>query len=392
MLPKGFLLATAEAGIKKPGRKDLALVYSEVEAATAGLFTTNKVKGAPVKLDMERIKSGRGRAIIVNSGNANVCTGKQGMKDAEETAKIAANGLGIDENLVYVCSTGVIGAPMPMDRMRPGLKRLSAEVGKASLEDAARAIMTTDTFPKFITKDLHINGKEIRISAFAKGAGMIQPDMATMLCFIMTDAAIGKTQLKKMLSDAALKSFNRITVDGDTSTSDTALMMANGMAGNNPLKENSADLKKFKNALDSICFELARMIMKDAEGATKLIEIIVKGAKSGKEALKGAFTVANSLLVKTAMYGNDSNWGRIMAALGRSGITLDEEKVDIFMERLNIVKKGAALGKDLEANRILKENKEIKITVDLNQGGGSARVLTCDLSEEYVRINAEYRS
>jgi len=395
MLPKGFLLGTEEAAIKKPGRKDLALVYSETDAAIAGVFTTNKVKGAPVKLDLERIRSGKGRAIIANSGNANVCTGRQGMKDAMEVARIAARGLGIEENLVYVCSTGVIGTPMPMDRIRPAIKKLSAGMGKAGLEEAARAIMTTDTFPKFISKNLRLGGKAVRISAFAKGAGMIQPNMATMLCFIMTDAAVGKTLLKRMLSDAAEKSFNRISVDGDTSTSDTVLMMANGRAGNPPLKEGSTDYKKFKGALDSICYELARMVVKDGEGATKLIELIIKGAKSEKEALRGALTVANSLLFKTAMYGNDSNWGRIMAALGRSGITLDEARVDISLQRLSIVKKGSTLNKDREANRILSENDEVTITINLNiskGGSGSARVLTCDLSEKYVRINAEYRS
>jgi glutamate N-acetyltransferase/amino-acid N-acetyltransferase len=392
MLPKGFLLSTEEAGIKKGGRRDLALIYSETEAAMAGLFTTNKVKGAPVKLDIERVKSGKGRAVVINSGNANVCTGRKGLEDAREMARIPAEILEIDEGLVYVCSTGVIGTPMPMDRIRPKLKTLAQNIGGASLEEAARAIMTTDTVPKFITNDLFLKGKKIRISAFAKGAGMIQPNVATMLCFIMTDAAIGKALLKRVLSDCAMRSFNRITVDGETSTSDTVLLMANGMAGNPPLKENSLEFKKFKTALDSICFELSRMMVKDGEGATKLIEINIKGARSEKEALSGAFTVANSLLFKTAMYGNDSNWGRIMAALGRSGISLEEERVDISIKGLNIVKKGAGLGRDAEADRLLRENKEISITLNLNLGKSGARVLTCDLSEEYVRINAEYRT
>lgn len=392
MLPKGFLSATEEAAIKKPGRKDLALIYSETEAQMAGVFTTNKIKGAPVKLDIERVRSGKGQAVIVNSGNANVCAGERGMRDAIEMAGIPARELGINEKLVYVCSTGVIGTALPMERIRPKLRSITKGLGRASLEDTAKAIMTTDTFPKYVSRTLKVNGKEVRISALAKGAGMIEPNMATMLCFILTDAALEKSLAMKMLRDSVEKSFNRITVDGDMSTSDTVLFMANGMAGNKPIKKNSAELKKFSSVLDSICHELSRMVVKDGEGATKLIEINLKGASSEKDALKGALAVANSPLFKTAMYGNDSNWGRIMGALGASGIRIDEKKVDIFFERLNIVKKGTSRNKDDEANRILRESNEVSLTINLNMGKFNERVLTCDLTPEYVKINAEYRS
>ncbi len=391
-LPKGFLLSTAEAAIKKPGRKDMALIYSEADAAVAGVFTTNKIKGAPVKLDIERIRSGRGRAIIANSGNANVCTGPQGMMDASEMAALCAGGLGISEELVYIASTGVIGSPLPMDRMRPAIKTLAANIGKSNLEDCARGIMTTDTFPKFGTKKIRLSGKEVRLAGVAKGSGMIHPNMATMLSFIMTDAAIDKNTLKKLLKASAEKSFNRVTVDGDTSTSDTLLIMANGLAKNVPLKEGTADYEKFRSALDSVTFELARMIARDGEGATKLIQVVVKGAKSEKDALKGAFAIAHSPLVKTAIYGNDSNWGRIMAAIGYAGIDVDESRVDIFLEKVKLVKKGRPNGKDEEANLVLRNRSEVTLTVNLNLGSSAERVLTCDLSENYVKINAEYRT
>ncbi len=403
-IPKGFTFSTAEAGIKKPGRKDLALIYSEEAAAAAGVFTTNKIKGAPVKLDIARIRSGMAQAIIANSGNANVCTGRQGMLDAVEMARLAAEGLGIDEDLVFVCSTGVIGTPLPMDRIRPRIHELAKGVhpakginpvkgrARTSIEDAARAIMTTDTFPKTAAKSFRISGREVRIAAIAKGSGMIHPNMATMLCFIMTDLSIGKGLLQKALKASVEKSFNRITVDGDTSTSDTVLIMANGLAGNPPPAESSGGYAAFRKALDQTTGLLARMVAADGEGATKLIEVLVKGAATKKDALRGAASIANSPLVKTALYGNDANWGRIMMALGKSDIAIEEEKVDIYLKRLKIVGKGMSMGKDDEAGSLLRESKEIKLTVDLNLGPHSEEILTCDLTEQYVRINAEYRT
>jgi glutamate N-acetyltransferase/amino-acid N-acetyltransferase len=389
--PIGFLFSAVEAAIKKPGRKDLALIFSEREAVISGMFTKNNIKAAPVRLDMKLIKSGKGQAIIVNSGNANACTGKQGMKDAIEMTKMAAKRLGVKADRVYVCSTGVIGTPMPMERIRSKITELVDNLGRRTIDDVAAAIMTTDTFPKAVSKVIKIDGKTITISGICKGAGMICPNMATMLCFIVTDANIDKSALDKALKHSVQKSFNRITIDGDMSTNDTVLIMANGLAGNALIKKNSKEFNKFADAVSNITYELGKMIVKDGEGATKLVEVEVKNARNEADAEKGAFAIANSLLVKTAIYGKDANWGRIMAALGYSGIAIKEEKTDIFLNGLKIVSRGMGAGKDKEANEKLKSN-EIKIVVDLHLHKGIAKVLTCDLTEDYVKINAEYRT
>ncbi|GER94118.1 bifunctional ornithine acetyltransferase/N-acetylglutamate synthase [hot springs metagenome] len=389
--PKGFLFSAVEAAIKKPGRKDLALIFSEIESVISGMFTTNNIKAAPVKLDMKRIKSGKGQAIIINSGNANACTGRQGLMDAMEMAEMTANALGIKTGMVYVCSTGVIGTLLPMERIRPKIKELADNLGKNSINDVATAIMTTDTFPKVVSKRIRIDSKTVTISAICKGAGMICPNMATMLCFIVTDANIDKSALDNALKKAVQRSFNRITIDGDMSTNDTVLIMANGLAGNALIEKNSKEFDRFANALSDITYELGRMIVKDGEGATKLVEIEVKNARNEEDAEKGAFAIANSMLVKTAIYGNDANWGRIMAALGYSGIAIKEEKIDIFLNGLKIVNCGMGMGKDKQANERLK-GKELKIVVDLHLGRYAAKVLTCDLTEDYVKINAEYRT
>ena len=389
--PKGFLFSAVEAAIKKPGRKDLALIYSEKESVMAGAFTTNKIKAAPVKLDMERIRSGRGRAIIVNSGNANACSGVQGMNDAIEITDMVARWLKVGSEGVYACSTGVIGAPMPMGRIRLKIPQLVADLGKATVYDAASAIMTTDTFPKVATKRIRAGNRTATITGICKGAGMICPNMATMLCFVMTDLNIGRSALHAALKVAVGKSFNRITIDGDMSTNDTVLVMANGASGNREVKKDSPEFKVFESALSDVAYDLGRMVVKDGEGATKLVEIEVRNAKNGRDADRAAFAVANSLLVKTAICGNDANWGRIMAALGYSGAALKEEDIDIFFGRIRIVKRGLSTGRDREATGVLKE-KEIKITIDLHAGIHSSEVLTCDLTEGYVRINAEYRT
>lgn len=393
--PKGFFFSAAEAAVKKAGRKDLALIYSVCGAVTAGMFTMNNIKAAPVRLDMQRIKSGKGQAVIVNSGNANACTGEQGMKDAIEMTELTAGALGLKPSMVYVCSTGVIGTPMPMERIRPKISDLAGGLGKSTIEDAAYAIMTTDTFPKLSSRKIKINGKMVMISAVCKGAGMISPNMATMLCFIVTDAYIDRKALDIALRDAVNKSFNRITIDGDMSTNDTVLIMANGMAGNNLIRagvrNQDSGFRKFSEALSDVTYELSKMIVRDGEGATKLVEIQIKNARNSKDAEKGAFAVANSLLVKTAVYGNDANWGRIMAALGYSGIAIREGKTDIFLNGLKIVSKGMGTANDKEAGEKLK-SKEIRIVVDLNLGKGTANALTCDLTENYVKINAEYRT
>ena len=391
MIPKGFLFSAVEAAIKKPGRKDLALIYSQVEADMAGAFTTNRVKAAPVRLDMRKIKSGKGQAIIVNSGNANACTGRVGMQDATEMAKRAAEGLGIKTSLLYTASTGVIGNPMPMDRIGPKIQELIENRGKWSLEDVAASIMTTDTFPKIFRKKVKIGNKTGIITGICKGAGMICPHMATMLCFIMTDIAVHQKTLERTLHNAVNKTFNRLTIDGDMSTNDTVLIMANGMLGNPPITEKSLSYLSFNYALEEVAYGLAALIAKDGEGATKFIEIEVNGARSEADAEKAAFAVANSNLVKTAIYGNDANWGRIMAALGYSGADIREEKVDIYFGKVKVAGKGLASGRDKAAGEVLRK-KHIKIIIDLNMGKGSAKVLTCDMTEEYIRVNADYRT
>lgn len=389
--PQGFIFSAVEAAIKKPGRKDLALICSKGDCAMAGMFTLNKVKAAPVLLDMQRIRSGKGNAIIVNSGNANACTGVRGMNDAVAMSESAASALGLKDSMVYVCSTGVIGTPMPIDRIKARIPELASKANRHSLMDVATAIMTTDTFAKTSHRQITVDGKKITISGICKGAGMISPNMATMLCFIMTDAAIQKIALKNALKNAVKRSFNRITIDGDMSTNDTVLAMANGAAGNEQITLKSDSYPKFEAALSNVAYELSRMIAKDGEGSTKLIEINLKNARNEKEAEKAAFVIANSLLVKTAFYGNDANWGRIMAALGRSGIALKENSIDIFINGVKVVSKGLTNRKDAEANRKLRTD-EVKLVVDLKLGKNSARVLTCDISENYVRINAEYRT
>lgn len=389
MTPRGFHFSVAEAAVKRPGRNDLALVYSETDASAAAVFTSNRVKAAPVRLDMKRIRSGRARAVVINSGNANAATGERGMKDACEMASLAGKWLGVPEGLVYVCSTGVIGVPLPMDRIRPAIRELAEGSGRASLKEAARAIMTTDTFPKVSSRKVKVGSRTGVVSGICKGAGMIAPHMATMLSFIMTDIAVESRALRAALREAVEDSFNSITVDGDMSTNDTVIAMANGMLGNPVLTAGSRHFGAFKRALSGVAAELARMIVKDGEGATKLIEIEVLGARSGAQAKKGAMALANSLLLKTAIYGEDPNVGRVMAALGGSGIEMDERKTDVFVGKVRAVRRGVLVGAEREARKELR-GREVRISVRLNSGKGRAKVLTCDLTEKYVRINAEY--
>jgi glutamate N-acetyltransferase/amino-acid N-acetyltransferase len=390
-IPKGFFFSVIEAAIKKPGRKDFALIFSEVESSIAGTFTTNAVKAAPVRICMQKIKSGRGQAIVVNSGNANACTGKQGVKDAQDIVAGTSRQLGIGSSLTYICSTGVIGTPMPMQRIFPAIGPLAGDLGNSSFGDIAKAIMTTDTFPKIASRQIKIDGRQGIIAGVCKGAGMIAPNMATMLCFIITDIATEKKTLTTALRSSVKKSFNRITIDGDMSTNDTALMMANGILGNKPLTKTSSEFPAFQKALDDLTYELSQLIVKDGEGATKLVEVFVKNAKNEVDAEKAALAIANSNLVKTAIYGNDANWGRIMAAVGYSKAKFNPDKADIFFNKVQVVKKGVMNNKDKEATAEMK-GKELKITVDLHAGKASAKVLTCDLTEDYIKINAEYRT
>jgi len=385
----GFSFASISAGIKKSGAEDLALVYSEKKAVTAGLFTTNKIKAAPVIITMKRIASQRGQAIIVNSGNANACTGKKGYNDAAEMTSGVAEKLGIPSDLVYVSSTGVIGRPLPIDKIRKALPQLVKRLSPSSLEKIASAIITTDTFAKISSKKITIKGKTGTIAGIAKGAGMICPNMATMLCFMFTDIAIRPGALKSALREAVAGSFNRISIDNDMSTNDMALIMANGSLKNMPLAKGNPLYVKFKNALTGITYDLARMIVEDGEGASKFVEIEVKGARSEDDALKAASSVANSMLVKTALYGKDPNWGRIIAAVGYSGIDIDEKDIDIYLNNIKLVTKGNGTGKEKIARAVL-SNKYITLTIHLNSGRKSAKVLTCDLTEKYIEINAHY--
>lgn len=390
---KGFQFSAVEAAIKKPGRLDLALIYSETPAVVAGVYTTNKVKAAPVLLDMERTKNGTCRAIVVNSGNANACTGPQGMSDARETTRLVAEGLGVADKTVLVSSTGVIGVPLPMERLRQGIAPLVAGLSSGTLDDVSRAIMTTDTFPKLESRKGIAGGKEYTIAGIAKGAGMIMPNMATMLAFIVTDAAVDPAWLKMVFAAGVERSFNAITVDGDTSTNDTALIMANGVAGN-PLLENGADgAADFVRLLDEVLLALAKLIVKDGEGATKFVEIAVKGARTDADAKRAAMAVANSCLVKTAFFGQDANWGRIFAAVGYSGADVDPDRAELFFDDVRMVKDGVFAGGDAEARGtevLLK--KEFCVIVDLHLGEGAATVYTSDLSYDYVKINADYRT
>jgi glutamate N-acetyltransferase/amino-acid N-acetyltransferase len=390
-IPSGFLFSTVEAAVKKPGRKDMALICSEKESVMAGMFTTNKVKAAPVKLDARQVKSGKGQAIIVNSGNANACTGAQGMKDAAAMCSMVAEARGIKADRVYACSTGVIGAPMPMDRIRAKIPELVSNLGEGSFYDVATAIMTTDTFPKIVSRQVAVGGKVVTIAGICKGAGMIMPNMATMLAFIITDAKIEKAALDSALKRAVRRSFNRVTIDGDTSTNDTALIMANAAAGNSVIRPRTRDFEAFASALTGLTYKLSEMIARDGEGSTKLVEVEIRNAKSEKEAEKGAFAIANSLLVKTAIYGNDANWGRLLCALGYSGITMAEEKTDVYLNDVLVARKGVATGVDKEANEAMKSDT-LNIVIDMGIGKAGAKVLTCDLTTEYIKINAEYRT
>lgn len=390
---KGFSFSAVEAAIKKPGRLDLALIFSEVPAVTAAVYTTNRVKAAPVLLSMERTRDGRGQALVVNSGNANACTGGQGMSDAVETAALVAEGLGIHEDLVLVASTGVIGKPLPMERLRAAVPGLVEGMSPAGLDGVARAIMTTDTFPKTESVTGEAGGKTYRIAGMAKGAGMIMPNMATMLSFLVSDAAIEPDLLRRLFREAVDSSFNVITIDGDTSTNDTALLMANGMAGNPLIREGTPEAELFGRLLHETLLSLARQIVRDGEGATKFVEIRVRRAVSHSDAKRAAMAVANSLLVKTAFFGQDANWGRILAAVGYSGAEIDQDLVSLYFDDVRMVSDGVFAGGDAEARGTeALRKKEFTVTVDLGLGEGAATVYTSDLSHDYVSINADYRT
>jgi glutamate N-acetyltransferase/amino-acid N-acetyltransferase len=389
----GFKAWGIHCGIKKTDKKDLALIYSDREAAVAGVFTKNRVKAACVLLDAAKAKSGKGQVIVANSGCANACTGKRGLADARATADIAARELGVPPASVYVASTGVIGEFLPLQKLETGIVTAAGLLSPAGWEQAAEAIMTTDLYPKLSIVQEEIGGKTITVAGIAKGSGMIHPDMATMLCFVMTDANIAAPLLKKSLLTSVETSFNSITVDGDTSTNDMILCMANGAAGNKRIAAGTKEQKKFQVCLDAVTRSLARQVVRDGEGATKFVEIVVRGAKTPAEAKRAAMSVAKSSLVKTALFGEDANWGRIMAALGYSGVDMDESRTDIMIGKAKLVEKGLGQGKaaDREASLALKQ-REVQITIDLHKGKAEATIWTCDLSNEYIKINAAYRN
>ncbi|MGA8282385.1 MAG: bifunctional glutamate N-acetyltransferase/amino-acid acetyltransferase ArgJ, partial [Desulfobacterales bacterium] len=387
----GFQAAGVAAGLKKNGKKDLGLIFSTVPAAVAGVFTRNRIQAAPVVLDRKRIQTGKGRAIVVNSGNANCCTGEQGMQNALAMAKAVADGLDLPEEQVLVASTGVIGEQLPIQKIKAAVPALLGALKPEGLSELAEAIMTTDTVPKVVAVKKQLAGKSFHLAAVAKGAGMIRPDMATMLCFVISDIEPPATVMQTMLKTAVDRSFNRITVDGDMSTNDTVLFMANGASG--VAAETREARQVLQGVLDDALLQLARLCVKDGEGATKLVEVRVSGAASDPDARSVADTVANSSLVKTALFGQDANWGRILAAAGRAGVPIDPARVDIYFDKVMMVKDGLGRGKAVEAQAtaVLKK-PEFVIAIDLKMASGCASVLTCDFSIDYVKINADYRS
>jgi glutamate N-acetyltransferase/amino-acid N-acetyltransferase len=391
--PKGFSFAALAAGIKKSGKLDLALIHSAVPARCAGVFTTNKVVAAPVVLVRSRFRGGACQSILVNSGNANACTGAAGLDDAKECSRRVADAAAVPDELVAVSSTGVIGVPLPMDCFSRALPTLVDGLGESTVEDVAVAMMTTDSFPKLSARTLEIDGRTVQVLAVAKGAGMIHPDMATMLGFVMTDACLESELLDQMLRRAVAGSFNRITVDRDTSTNDMVLLLANGQAGNDEIRSGHPDAEAFASALEEVLLDLAKMIVRDGEGATKLVRVQVDGAENEADALKVAYSVATSSLVKTAFFGEDANWGRIIAAAGYSGAEVDPDRIRILFDDVVMVERGLGLGSDqeLKATAVLKK-PEFTVTIDLGLGDGSAFYYTSDLTYDYVKINADYRT
>lgn len=388
---KGFLAAGVRCGIKQQGR-DLAIIHSPTECAAAGVFTTNAFKAASVLENIELIGSGRGRTIVANSGNANACTGERGRRDVARVRELAAGLLGVPEREVFNASTGIIGVPLPMDRIEEGIRAAVAELSAEGGDDAAAAIMTTDTRTKTSAREIDFADAAVRIGGMCKGAGMICPNMATMLCFVTTDAAIDAGALRGALASAVEGSFNSLTVDGDMSTNDCVIALANGESGCPPIAAGTPEYRLFEQALAAVCADLARAIAADGEGATKLVEVRVSGARSYADAKMAAMAVANSALVKTAVFGQDPNWGRVLCAVGRSGAYVEPQRASLWFGDVKIVEDGEPLGVDQAEARGPMLMKELTIAVDLGVGSESASVLTCDFSYDYVKINAEYHT
>jgi len=390
--PLGFKAATIRAGIKESRKRDdLSLIVSDVSATVAGTFTSNRVKAPPVKLCERNLIWGQAQAIIVNAGCANACTGEQGFRDAERMAEMTASALNIGKNLVFVCSTGTIGIPLPMNKIESALPSLIQTLTPDGGAAMAEAILTTDLVKKEVAVTITIAGKPVTIAGIAKGSGMIAPNMATMLAFITTDATVDQRALQDCLRHAVDLSFNRIIVDGDESTNDTVLMMANGAAGAELLQKKHPDWKKFWNAVVTVCHELAIKIVKDGEGATRFVTVTVTGAATRNDARLAARIIAKSPLVKTSWNGGDPNWGRLMAAIGYSGARFEESRINITFDEVCAVQGGiASNSSSLKALEQVYAKKEFTVTVDLQSGKSHHTVYTCDLSKDYVAINAEY--
>ncbi len=391
--PQGFTAAGVKAGIKKSGKEDIAVIYSSVPAAVAAVFTTNTMAAAPVIVSRRSVEKGYAQAVVVNSGCANASTGPQGLVDAQAMAHITASLLNINDAEVVVASTGIIGVNLPMGKVADGIKQAVEELSADGHAAALQAIMTTDTQPKVCAFEFDLDGKTVRIAGMAKGSGMIHPNMATMLAFVTTDASISPSVLRQALNEAVGLSFNMITVDGDTSTNDMVCILANGLAQNTELASaSSPQYKVFADALKKVCTYLAQQVVRDGEGATKFLEITVKGAATFDAAKQAAMAVAKSPLVKTAFFGEDPNWGRILCAVGYSGIGADPEKTSLTIGDLTIVTAGMGAQVDEEALKKIMSEHDIAVTVDLGMGSAEATVWTCDFSYEYVKINGEYHT
>ena len=389
---RGFKAAGVKAGIKKSGNLDLAMIYTEKEASVAGVFTQNAVAAAPVIVSREVVKTGSAHAIVANAGCANACTGEVGLANAHKMAALAAEELGCKADDVLVGSTGIIGVNLPMDKLAAGIKAAAAELSEYGSKNAGNAIITTDTYSKACSTKAEIDGKEVRFGAIAKGSGMIQPNMATMLCYITTDAKISSQLLQKALSEIVEVSFNMISVDGDMSTNDTVLVLANGESGIAEIKDGTPEYEKFYDVLKTICLELSKRIAADGEGATKFLTINVHGTKTFQDAKTVAMSIAKSPLVKTAFFGEDPNWGRVICAVGYAGVPMVPEKTVIKFGGIPVYANGLGAEFDEAAIHKVMEEHDIVIDVEMGMGDAEATVWSCDFSYEYVKINGEYHT
>ncbi len=390
--PQGFKAAGVRAGIKKSGNLDVAVIYTEKEAAVAGVFTKNQVAAAPIRVSKIVVDTGTAHAIVANAGCANACTGEQGLRNAEKMAEIAAAELNCKSDDVVVASTGIIGVNLPMDKMEVGIKNAVKNLSREGSVNAGNAIVTTDTYSKSCATEVEIGGKLVRFGAIAKGSGMIQPDMATMLCFITTDADIDQKLLQTALSEITEVTFNMISIDGDMSTNDMVTVLANGAAGNAKITAKNADYEKFYSTLESICRELSKKIAADGEGATKFLTINVSGAENFDDAKKVGMSVAKSPLVKTAFFGEDPNWGRVICAVGYSGVKINPSSTLVKFGGIEVYAHGVGVQYDEGTLKKIMAAHDIAIDIELGLGNTSATVWSCDFSYEYVKINGEYHT